>query len=91
VRRRARRAHVLSGRLFAGALGEDNTLTAAPPVVTPDAIEVLNKRTLDILKRLDDDAKARKYALMIGAASALFAAVKLGLIAFPAIRARVKT
>ena len=77
--------------LYHRTIGDDTTLTPTAPVVDAQYLEALNKRTQEIMKRLDDDAKARKYALMIGAASALFAAVKLGLIAFPAIRARVKS
>jgi hypothetical protein len=76
--------------VFSGPLGDDTTLSPSDPVPPPSAEDfaVLNKRTDEILKRLDEDAKARKYALMIGAASALFAAVKLGLIAFPILRSK---
>lgn len=87
-------AHTLSGRLFAGALGEDTTLTSTPPTVPPavDYMPVLTKidtQTQSIAKRIDDQDKNRKIALVIAGASALFAAVKLGIIAFPHLKARV--
>lgn len=91
-------AHTLSGRLFAGALGEDTTLTSMPPTVpapVPPAVDympVLTKidtQTQGIAKRIDDQDKNRKIALVIAGASAMFAAVKLGIIAFPHIKARV--
>lgn len=87
------RRHTLSGRLFAGALGEDTTLTAAP--AAPDfaslmtSIAKIGNQQAVIQQRLDEDARNRRIALYIGAASALFAAVKLGIIAFPHIRSRV--
>ena len=89
---RGRNAYVMTRR----TIGDDTTLTEAvgqpiPQAVDSSILESLNKRTDEIMKRLDEDARARKYALMIGAASALFAAVKLGFIAFPAIRSRVKS
>jgi hypothetical protein len=88
------RRGVFRGGPFRGALGEDTTLTAAAPpvpvaVVDSPLIIKIDQQTQAIVRRLDDDVRARKYALMIGAASAVFAAVKLGIIAFPAIRSRV--
>lgn len=89
------RRHTLSGRLFAGALGEDTTLNVAPTPAIPDFAALmtnltkLGQQTQDIQKRLDADARSRRIALAIAAASALFAAVKLGFIAFPHIRSRV--
>jgi hypothetical protein len=53
----------------------------------PDLTE-LNARTLAIIAKLEEQDKARKWALMIGGASALFAAVKLGLVTFGHIRGR---
>jgi hypothetical protein len=54
-------------------------------------LAAIDQRTKVMSKQLEDDARARKFALMIAGASALFAAVKLGIIAFPALRARVKS
>ena len=88
------RRHTLSGRLFAGSLGEDTTLTAPAPAI-PDftslmtSITKLSSQQADITRRLEEDARNRRIALYIGAASALFAAVKLGIIAFPHLKARV--
>lgn len=64
---------------FDGGLGDEPVFDMAQ----------LDKRTKLILDRLEEDAKNRRFALMIAGASALFAAVKLGIIAFPALRARV--
>lgn len=72
---------------FAGGLGADAPASAAEVAATVD-LAVLDERTKTIIRKLEEDAKARKYALMIGAASALFAAVKLGLIAFQPLRDR---
>jgi hypothetical protein len=68
---------------FRGGLGED--VTPAAPVF--DLAE-LNARTAAIVKKLEEQDKARKWALMIGGASALFAAVKLGLVTFGHIKSR---
>jgi hypothetical protein len=89
VRHRRRLLGTLAGRPFAGALGEDTTLTPTAPVQAPDVLTVLDDRTKEILRRLDEDAKNRRFALIIAGASALFAALKLGIIAFPALRSRV--
>lgn len=75
----------LGGRPFAGALGEDVTIQSAPFI---EKLAILDDRTKLMLQRLEEDAKARRLALVIGAVSALFAAAKLGIIAFPALRAR---
>ena len=88
------RKHTLSGRLFAGALGEDTTLSPAASSI-PDfaslmtSISKLSSQQAEINRRLEEDAKNRRIALAIAAASALFAAVKLGIIAFPHLKARV--
>ena len=73
----------LGGGPFRGGLGED-----APAAPAADLAK-LDERTRLILQRLDEDAKNRRFALAIGAASALFAAVKLGILAFPHLKARV--
>lgn len=86
-----KRRHTLSGRLFAGALGEDTTLTSTPPDLASlmSSIDKLAAQQSAMSKQLEEDARNRRIALYIGAASALFAAVKLGIIAFPHLKARV--
>ena len=88
---------VFAGGPFRGGLGEvansgstpdPSSATAASSVSAVD-IAKLDERTSLILKRLDEEAKNRRIALMIAGASALFAAVKLGIIAFPHLRSRV--
>jgi hypothetical protein len=74
---------VFSRGLFSGVLGDEATLPS------PESAELakLREQTEMILKKLEDDARKRQFALAIAAASALFAAVKLGIIAFhPAVR-----
>lgn len=86
-------AHTLSGRIFAGALGEDTTLTEAPPTQQTDYMPILSKvdaQTQKITALIEDQNKNRRISLMIAGVSALFAAVKLGIIAFPHIKARVR-
>lgn len=78
---------VFASQPFAGGLGEETPASAAEVKATAD-LAVLDERTKEIIRRLEEDAKNRKYALIIGAASALFAAVKLGLVAFQPLRAR---
>lgn len=65
-----------------GTLGADS-------VVPQDLAAKLDERTTMILRRLDEDARNRRFALMIAGASALFAALKLGIIALPHLRSRV--
>jgi hypothetical protein len=62
------------------SLGAD---IAAPPVT----LEMLAQQHAEIIQRQKDDESRRKWTLLIGAAGALFAAVKLGIVAFPHIRA----
>lgn len=79
---------------FRGGLGDaaaSPATAAAPPATDSEILTAIDLRTKAIFKQLEEDAKSRKFALMIAGASALFAAVKLGIIAFPAIRARVKS
>jgi len=78
---------VFSRGPFVGGLGED--VPAAPSAPSSVDLAKLDERTTLILKRLEEDAKNRRIALMIAGVSALFAAVKLGVIAFPHIRSRV--
>ena len=72
---------------FAGSLGEAAPASPAEVAATVDLTEV-NDRTKKILAALEEDARNRRMALWIAGASALFAAVKLGVIAFPIIRSR---
>ena len=77
--------NIVRRNIFSGVLGDDSTLTDTP---VPDFAQIftsiahLSDQQKAIQSRLDEDAKNRKIALAIGAASALFAAVKLGIIAF---------
>jgi len=84
--------HTLSGGIFQGGLGDTAPVAPAPvpPAVDATILTTLDKRTTAILKSLDEQNKARRLALMIAAASALFAAVKLGLIAVPHIRSKIR-
>lgn len=73
---------------FRGGLGEDTAAPAAPSAAQMVDLTELKSRTDAIIKKLEEQDKARKWALMIGGASALFAAVKLGIVTFGAIRSR---
>lgn len=66
-------------------MGDDIT---TPTVVDP--ITEIRSMTAEILKRQKEEENARKIAMMIAGASALFAAAKLGIIAIPLIRSRVR-
>ena len=55
----------------------------------PATLDAINQRADQIVALIDEQNKSRKLALIIAGASALFAAVKLGLVAFPHIKARV--
>lgn len=55
----------------------------------PTLVDAVNQRADQIVQLIDEQNKSRKLALIIAGASALFAAVKLGLVAFPHIKARV--
>jgi hypothetical protein len=72
------------GAIFRGGIGDD--AATPPPAVVPQAVDsqvvlrALDERTSLILKRIEEQNEARKWALMIGGASALFAFVKLGII-----------
>ncbi len=60
-------------------LGDD------PP---PATLESISKQTAEIIERQKEAENARKWSVIIAAASALFAAVKLGIIAIPHLRRR---
>jgi hypothetical protein len=68
-----------------GGLGEDAPASVAVPVTE---LTELRSRTDRIIEKLEEQNRARKWTLMIGGASALFAAVKLGLVTFGAIKSR---
>ena len=67
------------------ALGDDKPVV---PVVAADPIVRIEAATAEILERQRRDADARKLTTLVAIASALFAAVRLGIIAVPAIRRR---
>jgi len=79
---------------FRGGLGED----AAPASIPASIVDELKQhfsvgkqidaRTTLILAKIEEQDRARKWALVIGGVSALFAAVKLGLVTFGHIKSR---
>ncbi len=74
--------------IFRGGIGDDAATPAPAPV--PAAVDsTVLERLVVIQKAIEEQNRARKYALMIAGASALFAAVKLGIIAFPHIKSRI--
>jgi hypothetical protein len=76
-------ARTLSGP-FAGALGED---------VAPDNVALLRSIMSSqdaIKKQLEDQERKRRMAFYVGIGSAIFAAARLGVIAFPAVRRRFR-
>lgn len=87
---------VFSRGPFRGGLGD--VTPPAPTVDSPGVVKdlyahfdlgkQLDARTATILKKLEDQEQARKWTLIIGGASALFAAVKLGIVTFGHIRSR---
>ena len=66
---------VFSRGPFRGALGEDPA-----PATDATVLRAISDRTTTIIKKLDDQERTRNWALIIGGTSAVFAAVKLGLI-----------
>ena len=52
----------------------------------PATLELLARRTSEIIRLQHEDAARRRWTLIIAGASALFAAVKLGVIVLPHIR-----
>jgi len=74
--------------IFRGGIGDDAATPA--PASVPAAVDSTVLERLDVIqKAIEEQNRARKYALMIAGASALFAAVKLGIIAFPHIKSRI--
>jgi len=45
----------------------------------------------DIARRQKEEESRRRWTLLLGGLGALFAAVKLGIVVFPKVRARRKT
>jgi hypothetical protein len=82
---------VFRGGPFRGGLGDAATsaVVPVPPAVDSSVLDVVNARSDQIVKMIENQDRNRKFALMIAGASALFAAVKLGFIAFPHIKAKV--
>lgn len=58
----------------------------AAPETDSAVIARIDQRTAAIAQQQVDDAQNRKISLIIGGAAALFAAIKLGIIAVPHIR-----
>ena len=78
------------GAIFRGGIGDVAAVAPAPvPMATDSTIlQQLDDRTKSIVSMIEQQNQNRKIALMIAAASAFFAAVKLGVVAFPHIRSR---
>lgn len=74
------------GRGMGLAFGDDIT---SPGIVDP--LTEIRATTKEILERQKKEAADRRIALIIGGASALFAAAKLGILAIPLIRAKRTT
>lgn len=86
---RGRNVALLKSSTLAGrTLGDDTTLTDRPPDLRTLFAQLVEQQQ-ELQRRLDEDMRDRRIALAIAAASALFAAIKLGIIAFPRLRARV--
>lgn len=88
----ASRQGVFRGGMFRGGIGDD--AATAPQAAVPIAVDstilsAVDVRTQAIQKQLDDQDRQRKLALIIAGVSALFAAVKLGIIAFPHIKEKI--
>jgi hypothetical protein len=62
-----------------------------PPAVDSTILQAVSDRTSAILKKIEDQEQYRKWTLIIGGASALFAAVKLGIITFGAIKLKSRS
>lgn len=54
----------------------------------PITLEILGARTAEILQRQKDEEDRRKWTLLFTIGGALFAAVRLGIIAIPHLRKR---
>ena len=78
---------------FRGGLGEDPAPAPAvvPPAVDSTILQAVSDRTSAILKKIEDQEQYRKWTLIIGGASAVFAAVKLGIITFGAIKLKSRS
>jgi hypothetical protein len=61
---------------------------ATPPETEAVVLARVDKTTLAIAKWTKDEDRRRKIALVIGAAGALFAAVRLGWVVIPHFRKR---
>ena len=79
------------GAIFRGGIGDDAATPAPDPVpMATDStiLQQLDDRTKSIVSMIEEQNRNRKFTLMIAAASAFFAAVMFGVIAFPHIRSR---
>lgn len=77
-------ARTLNGP-FAGQLGDDTA-----PLVDPEMLKSIAASQAAIKKQLDAQERQRKIALIIGIGSAIFAAARLGIIAFPVVREQIR-
>lgn len=81
------RVRALAPRLPVSRLGFGDDIEK-PTVADP--IDEIRATTLEILKRQKAESESRKIGWIIAGASALFAAAKLGLVAIPLIRSRIR-
>ena len=74
------------------SLGDDITKpTVADPATDPVTLAVIAERTAEILRRQAEEDKRRKLAMIVTAIGAVFAAARLGIIAIPHIRRRIRS
>ena len=64
----------------------DDAPPAPPAEGDSDIIRRIDQRTQKILDQQADEARSRRLAVYVGVAGALFAAVKMGIIAMPHFR-----
>lgn len=83
------RAGVFKRGPFHGGLGDITpTTTTEQPAVNLELGRKLDERTALIVAKLEEQEQARKWTLLIGGASALFAAIKLGIVTVGHIKSR---
>jgi hypothetical protein len=68
--------------------GADDTVDTVVPTPETDSVVLqrIDTRTLAIADQQKSDADSRRLTVIIGAVGALFAALKLGIIAIPHVR-----
>lgn len=64
---------------------------ADAPAVAPATLESIQTQTSEIIERQKTDEASRRWATIFAVAGALFAAIKLGVIAIPHLRRRARS